>query len=101
MSLVKSRVCSSVWGDSSWGSRETGTQLKLQILLRDWPAVIGRADNKDKAADLTQAVGCGNALCDGSGGTASHHDGFAAELLMKTGLGVVLESVDPAHQEPV
>lgn len=45
-----------VWGESSCDCTETDTKLKLQILLHNWPAVIGRTNNKDKTTDLKQAA---------------------------------------------
>lgn len=42
---------------------ETDTKLKLQMLLHNWPAVIGYPNDKNKTTDLKQAVGSGNTLC--------------------------------------
>lgn len=62
MSTVRTSVFPRVGRDSSCECTETDTKLKLQILLHNWPAVIGHTNNKDKTTDLKQAVESRNTL---------------------------------------
>lgn len=62
MSTVRTSVFPRVRRDSSCDCIETDTKLKLQILLHNWPAVIGHTNNKDKTTDLEQAVESRNTL---------------------------------------
>lgn len=60
--------------DSRCNCTEKDTKLKLHVLLDDWPAVIDRTNNKDKATALEQAVESGRTLCNCFAYSASQND---------------------------
>lgn len=73
------------------------------MLLHNWPAVIGKTNNKDKSTDLKQAVESENTLSAIALSTKQlKMTGILpAELLMKMWLRLFPEFVYPAVQESV